>query len=62
VRHRNGVISRLGRRHGIETPVSDVSVPLLATASDGPARSGMGFGAAGPNNDRCVGAQSTNSH
>ena len=25
----NGVVSRLGRRHGIETPVSDVLVPLF---------------------------------
>jgi 2-dehydropantoate 2-reductase len=30
---RNGVISRLGARHGIPTPVSDVIVPLLASAS-----------------------------
>jgi 2-dehydropantoate 2-reductase len=30
---RNGVISRLGARHGIPTPVSDVIVPLLAAAS-----------------------------
>ena len=33
---RNGVISRLGRAHGIPTPVSDVVVPLLAATSDGP--------------------------
>jgi 2-dehydropantoate 2-reductase len=33
---RNGVIRRLGRRHGIATPVSDVLVPLLA-ALDPPA-------------------------
>jgi 2-dehydropantoate 2-reductase len=33
---RNGVISRRGRAHGILTPVSDVVVPLLASASDGP--------------------------
>jgi 2-dehydropantoate 2-reductase len=33
---RNGVILRLGRAHGIPTPVSDVVVPLLAAASDGP--------------------------
>lgn len=33
---RNGVIARLGRKHGIPTPVSDVVVPLLAAASDGP--------------------------
>jgi 2-dehydropantoate 2-reductase len=30
---RNGVIQRLGARHGIPTPVSDVLVPLLAAAS-----------------------------
>lgn len=33
---RNGVISRRGRAHGISTPISDVLVPLLAAASDGP--------------------------
>ncbi|WP_417506225.1 oxidoreductase [Microbacterium sp.] len=33
---RNGVIARLGRKHGIPTPLSDVVVPLLAAASDGP--------------------------
>ncbi|AJP57431.1 2-dehydropantoate 2-reductase [Pandoraea vervacti] len=33
---RNGVISRRGRIHGIATPISDVLVPLLAAASDGP--------------------------
>jgi 2-dehydropantoate 2-reductase len=32
---RNGVVCRLGRRHGIPTPVSDVLVPVLAAASDG---------------------------
>jgi 2-dehydropantoate 2-reductase len=32
---RNGVIQRLGREHGIPTPVSDVIVPLLAAASAG---------------------------
>ena len=32
---RNGVVQRLGRAHGIPTPVSDVLVPLLAAASDG---------------------------
>lgn len=32
---RNGVVRRLGRRHGIPTPVSDVLVPLLSAASDG---------------------------
>jgi 2-dehydropantoate 2-reductase len=30
---RNGVVARLGARHGIPTPVSDVIVPLLAAAS-----------------------------
>lgn len=30
---RNGVVQRLGRRHGIATPVSDVVVALLAAAS-----------------------------
>ncbi len=33
---RNGVISRKGAAHGIATPISDVLVPLLAAASDGP--------------------------
>jgi 2-dehydropantoate 2-reductase len=33
---RNGVIARCGRAHGIPTPISDVVVPLLASASDGP--------------------------
>jgi 2-dehydropantoate 2-reductase len=33
---RNGVVRRLGRAHGIATPVSDVLVPLLAATSDGP--------------------------
>jgi 2-dehydropantoate 2-reductase len=33
---RNGVIGRLGRAHGIPTPISDVVVPLLAAGSDGP--------------------------
>ncbi|QTI70952.1 ketopantoate reductase C-terminal domain-containing protein [Gordonia polyisoprenivorans] len=32
---RNGVISRIGRRHGIATPISDTITMLLAT-SDGP--------------------------
>lgn len=32
---RNGVVRRLGRAHGIPTPISDVVVPLLAAASDG---------------------------
>lgn len=33
---RNGIISRCGQDHGIPTPISDVLVPLLAAASDGP--------------------------
>ncbi len=33
---RNGVISRKAARHGLATPISDVLVPLLAAASDGP--------------------------
>ncbi|ORA09812.1 2-dehydropantoate 2-reductase [Mycobacterium angelicum] len=33
---RNGVIVRKARRHGLATPISDVLVPLLAAASDGP--------------------------
>lgn len=33
---RNGVVQRRGRAHGIATPISDVVVPLLAAASDGP--------------------------
>lgn len=33
---RNGVIARRGRIHGISTPISDILVPLLAAASDGP--------------------------
>jgi 2-dehydropantoate 2-reductase len=33
---RNGVISRHGRALGVPTPISDVLVPLLAAASDGP--------------------------
>jgi 2-dehydropantoate 2-reductase len=33
---RNGVIVRKGRAHGLATPISDVLVPLLAAASDGP--------------------------
>jgi 2-dehydropantoate 2-reductase len=32
---RNGVVQRLGARHGIATPISNVVVPLLAAASDG---------------------------
>ncbi|QEC49443.1 oxidoreductase [Baekduia soli] len=30
---RNGVVQRLGARHGVPTPISDVIVPLLAAAS-----------------------------
>jgi 2-dehydropantoate 2-reductase len=33
---RNGVIQRKAAAHGIATPISDVLVPLLAAASDGP--------------------------
>jgi 2-dehydropantoate 2-reductase len=33
---RNGVILRKAAAHGIATPISDVLVPLLAAASDGP--------------------------
>jgi 2-dehydropantoate 2-reductase len=33
---RNGVIIRKARAHGLPTPISDVLVPLLAAASDGP--------------------------
>ncbi len=33
---RNGVIARRGQVHGIPTPISDILVPLLAAASDGP--------------------------
>ncbi|WP_217492240.1 oxidoreductase [Mycobacterium malmoense] len=33
---RNGVIIRKARVHGLPTPISDVVVPLLAAASDGP--------------------------
>jgi 2-dehydropantoate 2-reductase len=33
---RNGVVARRGRTHGIPTPISDILVPLLAAASDGP--------------------------
>jgi len=33
---RNGVVQRLGHAHGIPTPISDLLVPLLAAASDGP--------------------------
>jgi len=33
---RNGVVLRRGRAHSIPTPISDIIVPLLAAASDGP--------------------------
>ncbi|WP_241083460.1 oxidoreductase [Achromobacter xylosoxidans] len=33
---RNGIIARRGRVHGVPTPISDILVPLLAAASDGP--------------------------
>jgi 2-dehydropantoate 2-reductase len=33
---RNGVILRKARRHGLGAPISEVIVPLLAAASDGP--------------------------
>jgi 2-dehydropantoate 2-reductase len=33
---RNGVIIRKARAHGLPTPISDVLVPLLAAASEGP--------------------------
>ncbi len=33
---RNGVIARKGAEHGLATPISDLLVPLLAAASDGP--------------------------
>ena len=33
---RNGVIQRLGHARGIAVPISDVLVPLLAAASEGP--------------------------
>jgi len=34
---RNGVVQRLGARHGIPTPVTDVIVPLLAACGPAPA-------------------------
>jgi 2-dehydropantoate 2-reductase len=34
---RNGVVRRLGARHAVATPVSDVLVPLLAALDDAPA-------------------------
>ncbi|WP_413739091.1 oxidoreductase [Sodalis sp. RH21] len=33
---RNGVVQRCGQSRGIPTPISDLVVPLLAAASDGP--------------------------
>lgn len=33
---RNGIVARLGRARGVPTPISDILVPLLAAASDGP--------------------------
>lgn len=33
---RNGVVARKGAAHGVPTPISDLVVPLLAAASDGP--------------------------
>ena len=33
---RNGVIVRKARGHGLPVPISQVVVPLLAAASDGP--------------------------
>lgn len=33
---RNGIVQRCGRTHGIPTPISDLLVPLLSAASDGP--------------------------
>lgn len=33
---RNGVIQRYGRSKGVPTPLSDIIVPLLAAASEGP--------------------------
>jgi 2-dehydropantoate 2-reductase len=33
---RNGIVQRSGRFHGIPTPISDLLVPLLSAASDGP--------------------------
>ena len=33
---RNGVIIRKAARHGLPVPISEVLVPLLAAASDGP--------------------------
>ena len=44
---RNGVVQRRGRQHGIPTPLSDIIVPLLAAASDGPADPGWRVRATG---------------
>lgn len=33
---RNGVVSRLGRVHGIPTPIGDIVTTLLAATSEGP--------------------------
>ena len=33
---RNGVVRRVGARHGVPTPVSDVLVPLLAALDEAP--------------------------
>jgi 2-dehydropantoate 2-reductase len=33
---RNGVVQRKAAQHGLDTPISDLVVPLLAAASDGP--------------------------
>ena len=33
---RNGVITRMAAEHGLATPISDVLVPLLAAADEGP--------------------------
>jgi 2-dehydropantoate 2-reductase len=33
---RNGVITRRAAEHGLATPISDVLVPLLAAADEGP--------------------------
>jgi 2-dehydropantoate 2-reductase len=33
---RNGIIARKGAEHGLATPISDLVVPLLAAAGDGP--------------------------
>ncbi|MEI9989753.1 MAG: 2-dehydropantoate 2-reductase [Rhizomicrobium sp.] len=34
---RNGVVARLGRKHGIATPVADTIVPILKSLSEAPA-------------------------